>query len=70
MCQRRTIASLLHALAMVVEDDGPDEPAEDRAKIERTLLSTTEYGPGQRPVLPEHRPLGGLEPQQTLLGGF
>lgn len=70
MCTRRALFALLSAL--IEEEDEQEDAREkldailddgDREKALRTLLD--ERGPGQRRILPEHRPLGGA----TLLGG-
>lgn len=78
MCSRSSIIEILEKL---LESDDPKERSaarkmklmsqdRDREKALRTLLD--ERGPGQRRILPEHRPLGGLLPHvttETILSG-
>lgn len=78
MCNRAFMERLFVAGLRILREDSDEPerrqpPQQDQAKIERTMFMG-EYGPGQRPVLPEHRPYGPARPvarQRTILGtGF
>lgn len=72
MCSRDTLRALLVGALAAIDHGAAAAAASpaDKAKIQRTLLALSEYAPGQRPVLPEHRPVGPMAaPPLTLLGG-
>lgn len=72
MCSRSTIEALLTGAVAALRHSRDAESGQSKAdaeKIERTLTSLQRYERGQRPVLPEHRPVGPLTGSQTLLEG-